>query len=84
MKFIVMIACLMLAGCAGFRDSMMALVPPEPECDPVYAVCKPPAEIITIEMPQDELLKTCGLWSGSGGCIWMNHKFVLKPEGVAL
>lgn len=68
MNYAVLIACLLLAGCASLEQQAQHVSAAEAE----------PEKLIIVELPADELLKTCGLWSGTGGCVWMNHKFILK------
>jgi hypothetical protein len=63
----ILLTCFVLLGCQGLQQRQEVLLPTE-------------SELIIVELPLEELRKTCGLWSGVSGCIWMNHKFILETS----
>ena len=73
-----LVLCIFLTGCASFEQWTQS---PEPPCDPKYEVCE--KELIVVELPLEELQQQCGLWSGTSGCVWGPHKFILaKPTTI--
>jgi hypothetical protein len=84
MKSLALACILLLTGCASFERWAQSVIPEEvePECNPKYEICEP--ETIIVEATPEQLLHFCGLWSGTSGCVWGNHKFVLKQETMTL